>query len=272
MTYSLLLSDGSSFSLNGDGVQFVLKNSMTLTEMSLQKSSNIIERSYGDGSVKIGSSRLAASVLTLIGTMVFQDDADARITLNNLLSALNEAEYLVDETSGLRTPVDLSSPVITWEDGSYLRNGELSVELTQLVPYWEASEPIVVDQSVEAGVPIDVDVANIGYADVPFSVSVTVADQVSAVEYVEIQNIAEGHDITIESESFGLEEYTQLIVDTGEGTAYLLNEEAGTFIDAQGAFPSGSGYFNLLRGVNTLALRCAVDATFSFSYRPRYFV
>lgn len=272
ITYSLLLEDGSSFSLNGPGVEAQLKNTLTLGDVGITKNSNIVERSYGDGSAKVGNSRLSMGQLTLTLLIAFQDDSAARLYINALFAALKKAVYLVDEVSSLRTRVDLSSPAITWDEGCYLRSGEATISLNQLVPYWEATSLTEVSADVDAGVPETLIVTNVGYAETPFMLTVSVAAQETPVEVVEVQNIAEGRAIIIESDTFGIGGYTLLEVDCTEGRATLVDEVYGAEIDAQDAFVAGAGYFNLFVGSNALELRCSVAATFTFQYRPRFYI
>ena len=272
MIYSLLLKDGSSFSLNGAGVTVSLKNSMSLADIAFTKESNIVDRTYGDGSAKVGESRMAMNELTLTGTMVFDTDAQARVAINGLMYAFQNALFLIDETNALRTQIDLSTPSFEWEKGSYLRFGSFSIRLLQLVPFWESSVIQSDALEVDAGVPTEFSVTNEGYVETPFVVEVEVDEQAEPVAYVEIQNIAEGRVISVESPSFGIGEYKKLVVDCVEGATYLSNEVQGSQLDAQDSLQAGSGYFNLIKGINLLSVRCPVAATFTIKYRPRFYV
>lgn len=272
IVYSLLLEDGTTFALNGDGVTAALKQSMTLSDISVSKSSNIIARSYGDGSAKVGGSRLTMNQLVITLSLTFSDDASARLYINRLFSALKNAEYLIDETTGLRTKIDLVQPVIAWDAGCYLRSGDATITLNQLVPYWETVSMIELTEEVDAGVPETFLIENAGYAETPFLMTVSVEDQEEAVALVEVQNLDEGRAIIIQSDLYGLSGYTSLEVNCDEGTSVLVDAIYGTEVDVQSAFEEGSGYFNLVVGSNALELRCSVDATFLFQYRPRFYV
>ena len=272
MIYSLLLENGDSFELNGDSVTAELKQSLSMSDFALTKESNLIERSYGDGAAKVGSSRLPMNQITLILSLAFLDDADCRLYLNTLFAALKDAEYLVDETNAIRTRIDLSSPSIVWDEGGYFRSGDATIVLNQVVPYWEATVEQEIVVAIEAGVPTEASIINAGYAETPYVASIAVAEQTVAVEYVEIENIAEGRSLSLESASFGISGFELLELDCEEGTARLINEAYSTTLDVQDAFEAGAGYFNLTVGTNMLSLRCAVAATVTFTYRPRYFV
>lgn len=270
--YSLLLKNGSSFSLNGAGVTTALKNAVSLGEVSATKESSLLPRSYGDGSAKVGDSRLTMTTLTLNIAVTFTTDEEGRAFINALYSALNNAEYLVNETNQVRARIDLSSPVLAWDEGCFLRVGTATIALNQLDPYWESVSPVQESFYVEAGVPALVQIENEGFGEAPFLLRVTVEDQPTAVSLVEAQNLEEGRALAVESDSFGIDGFTELAIDATEGTATLINTSANASMDAQEAFVAGSGYFNLLVGTNELSLRCSVAALFVFEYRTRSFI
>jgi hypothetical protein len=270
--FSLTLDDGSSFPLNTSAVSASLKNSTTIGDITISKSSNIVSRSYGDGSVKVGTSRIGMKQVLIILQFAFSDDNSAREYLNSLFGALRRAEYLVDETNELRTRIDFADQSIAWDDGSYLRLGEASINLNQLVPFWETNEEQELVVSVSAGVPTPAVIDNEGCTETPFVVTVEVEEQATAVSFVEIQNIEKGRSAFLTVPDFGLEGFLLLSIDSEEGSCLLENVTVETEIDAQNTFESGTGYFNLFQGVNTLEVRCAVAADFTFRYRPRYFV
>lgn len=270
--FSLTLDDGSSFPLNTVAVSAELKNSTTIGDVMISKSSNLVPRSYGDGSVKIGTSKISMRQLTIILQFVFDNNDSAREYLNGMFAALRRAEYLVDETNDLRTRIDFADQSIAWDDGSYLRLGEATITLNQLVPFWETNEEEELIVSVSAGVPTPAVIDNEGCTETPFVVTVEVEEQETAVSFVEIQNIEKGRSAFLTVPDFGLEGFLLLSIDSEEGSCLLENATAETEIDAQNTFEAGTGYFNLFQGVNTLEVRCAVAADFTFRFRPRYFV
>lgn len=271
MIYSLQLEDGTVFPLNSDAVTVALKGRTSLSDTVITKESNLVERSYGDGAAKVGSSRLAMGELTIFLTLAFQSDAECRLYINQLFYALRNAVYLIDVTNAIRTKVDLSSPSITWHDGAYYRFGDGTIVLNQLTPYWESLNATTVTTEIEAGVPTEINIENSGYAETPFTVEFTLEESAGAVAYAELQNIEEGRSIRIESASFGVSGYTVLSVDTAEGTAKLINEVYSSELDVQDAFEAGSGYYDLVVGANVLSARCASAAVVTVAYRARYY-
>jgi len=269
ISYSLQLEDGTKFPINGEGATVQLRQSASLGDFAHSKKSTIVERSYGDGSLKVGVSRSGASSMQLSMDLSFLDNGTARIFLNNILAYARDAVYLVDETNFLRTRIDMSEPSVTWDDGSYLRSGSLSIVFVQLIPYWESTAETTAEQAVTAIVPVVVPLDNTGFADTPFIVDVAVE---TACAYVEIQDIDVGTILRFDSASFGASGFSTLRIDNDKGSAILLNDDGVTQLDVIASASDGSGFFNLRRGVNELTIRAEQDATFSFSFRKRYFV
>jgi len=267
--YSLQLEDGTKFPINGEGATVQLRQSASLGDFAHAKTSTIIERSYGDGSIKVGESRSGAGALQLSMDLAFTTTGAARTYLNNLLAYARDAAYLVDESSFLRTRVDMSEPSITWDEGCYMLSGELTINFVQLVPYWEDIAVTTATQETTAIVPVVVPLNNEGFSDTPFFVDVEVA---AACAYVEVKDVDAGTILRFDSASFGVDGFSVLRIDNERGTAVLLNDDAVTQLDIIATAADGSGFFNLRRGENNLTLRAEQDATFTMTFRKRYFV
>ena len=266
--YELLIADGTSFALNSDSSSTPLRKALYVSGSAYTAVANIVERSYEDGAIKVGEARAGSSTLTVTVALSFESDDEARSYLNQLMAYASEALFLVDKTNGIRTSITVTTITPVWDEGCYLRSGELSLVFVQLSSFWESVEEQEVTAETIEIVPSTVTIANDGFTQCPF---VVVVSSSVACPLVEIKDTVRGTILLFENDVFGTEGFSEMIIDGEKGTAVLSKNSGEVTVDCLSSSQDGAGFFRLARGANELTLRTTSAATFSFTFRERYY-
>lgn len=267
--YSLLLSDGTSYQINSSASTASIRKAIVLSGGSTSRKSLIVERTYGDGSIKVGSDRGESARISVSIPFAFADDTTFDAYLNALASALARAEYLVNETASTRTPISFETLSVEFDEGCYKRSGEATVSLVQLVPYWEDETATTVSESLTSYGTATFSVNNTGVAPALWNLEVTNAEQDHETLFE--LSIDTGNGATSFS---GLSmvgaSYPTVEVSLDGGTARAISSDEETEVDLMPLLVSGSGLEAIPVGSQTVTVYMTFTGTVSLSYRKRY--
>jgi hypothetical protein len=259
--YMLITEDTTNLIENEN--YFIINNgSLKILEDFFPVETDIIERSFVDGAIAPGETRSTAKNLLLAIDINNSNETIFRNTYNTLLYWLRKAIKIRDRINNIETDVRVSENGIIYDAGGFFKGSVLNVTFTQLIPFWRDVD--FIEESENLSLSNQIVINNTGYDTYPIFI-VTTATPLSKFL---IKCIESNFGIGINDLNFGKTFLPTYIIDNENGEALLSG------ILRNDKIISGTNFFPLLRGVNTLIVRTLnnVDIDFTVRYKRRYFI
>jgi hypothetical protein len=221
---------------------------------------DITERSGQDGADLIGLTRVKSKSLPFEFVMFDSNEQSFRTRLNTYLMWFRNTVYIYDTVNNQRAEVSMDTSNIKYTIGSFNFVADCTIDFKMLFPFWEGEEITEQLSSVSSGV---ITINNDGYATTPPLIYVTALQPTTKFSII----INENRDgIAIEDLQFGSIGLVYYIIDNKNGTAELNSTDRSECIR------SGTNYFNLTLGINTLLINSNGDIDVIIKYRKRYYL
>jgi len=234
-------------------------------DVKIKADNKSIQRSFRDGAVFPGISRMKSRDISLDFPHWDKTDDDFRDTINELLSWCVKAVKLRDVTRNIETDVLFQQTSIKWDKGGFLRSSDNSVQFEQLFPYWED-----VNYSIDyvAGTPVTTSgtltITNNGYAEMPLLI--TFSNPSGLVPSIVLLVTENNQGMTIEDPSFGNNVLDVLIMDSKNCEVTLNGVKRNQYINAN------TGFITIPLTQGTLDYTITGNVGFSVQYKARYFI
>ena len=261
--YQLKDEDGNTFDLNGSSVTVALKNSVTQGEDSFDYDNKIIDRSYLDGSVVIGSKRLIARKYVMQITHVNNDSSAYRAIINELLYWLSKTVYIVDVTNSLELSVVISEINISYDEGALKLSSDDSFSFIALTPYWSDIAYNELTGTALATTIKTVPISNSGFLKAFPVITLTATVATSDVQ-IYIDGLNAG--IQIQDNLFGTVGYLSMVIDCETGLVTLGE------LNINNSIAQGTGFFYISPGSDQINILSNQQITYSIKWKKRYFV
>jgi hypothetical protein len=245
-----------------DGTQFIIQNgTLQKPEDTFGIDNDIIERSFIDGAIAPGESRGTAKELILNIAINNQSESVYRDTVNDLFYWCRKAVTIRDRKNNIETDIVINELPISYDEGGQHKGSTVSFVFTQLIPFWKDIDFIEVTENVSASNQLIID--NDGYYDTPaiFILQVEIPKFLIKMEETDL-------GIGINDLSFGKVNLQTYVIDNENGEALLSS------VLRNDRIISGTGFFFLRRGTNTLNVTTWLnrDLDFTVRYKRRYFI
>lgn len=269
--YYLEDADSNQFYLNDSAIPNPARDSTTLNDEILSFENKIIEKTYLAGSLKVGVNRTETRNITLTLTRSAVTDSGYIDAVNELIYNLKKAVYLVDDTNDRRIKITLDDVSVNYEVGAYFRSGDESFTLICLNPYWEDLTATTVNiTGILDSVNKDTVINNQGWLDVFAEITVTTAGTNGSLD-INFRITDNSQELDLTNLTAGTSaSYLDLIVDNEAGT--IISDHLSTPVDETNNIQSGTGFFFLPVGSNTLRIFTNQNCSAVVSYRKRYFI
>lgn len=252
----------------------ITEKSFRLLEDNLPVEADIINKSFGPGADFPGIQRDESKSLVFNYNLDKSSDLDFLKTQNELIKQFRKARKIKDKTLNRETEVLMVSHGIVYDNGGQYRGAVNIVEFIQLIPYWidvsYSQKTVSIGTGGQASTVINVlgFENEEGYVETPPIIEIQTNGNCTSF-FIQVQETRDG--IEIQDDQFGLNGLDIYIIDNGEGTSELGRTGVNP-LDRKNKIVSGTGFFNLQPGVNTLILDfgCAVDIT--IKWKRRYYV
>lgn len=252
------------YEFSGTTINLPAKKSITPGTDSFEYEYEIVERTYGNGAVKLGLPRMVSRDLTISFNRVHEKDSDFRLAENTLLTALDSAYYLYDKNNDLRVKIAVLGYRIPYDDGGYQLSADNELRLRMLDPFWEKSTEESYSMTLSGGSLNTISVQNDGALPVPPILTFTTTVAVNDIEiYVDVIN--EGIQIQDSIFGTGKGKY-EMIVDNKLGTVSVGN------FDRIGSLVAGTGFFNIPVGAQDIIIIPNVGLEVVLKYNERFFI
>lgn len=230
--------------IDDDDNQYPLSdNTFKILEDAIVMDSDFIERSSRPGADFPGIQREQSKSITFQYDINEPNDAAFRIVYNTYRKYFKSTAKIRDTILNIEAEFRLESHTISYDEGGYLRGARGQAVFRMLTPFWESVDYTT---ETETGTASDSMVLNVvGYMDTPPIITVTAESQITRL-LLRIFETDEG--IYINDLTFGQNAGDVYIIDCKEGTCEMNG------VDRRGSIRSGTGFFNLQPGANTLLM------------------
>jgi hypothetical protein len=247
-----------------DGTTFRIENgSLQKPEDSFSIDNDVIERSFTDGAIIPGESRGTSKELILNVAINNQSESAYRDIVNNLFYWCRKAVTIRDTVNNIETDVRISELPIEYDEGGQHLGSTVSFVFIQLIPFWKDVNFIEVSENLSLSNQLVID--NDGYYDTP-AIFIIQTDQEIPKFLIKMQETNLG--IGINDLNFGKVNLQTYVIDNENGEALLST------ILRNDRIISGTGFFFLRRGTNTLNVTTWLnrDIDFTVRYKRRFFI
>lgn len=222
---------------------------------------DIIEKSFNPGADFPGIQRDQSSSLEFIYDFNKSTESNFRASLNELIRQARKTLIIRDNVNETETEAILESTEIAYDPGGFNLGSQETFTFKQLTPYWRDIEYIPVSESdITSGL---ITIINNGYIETPPIITITAREAISKFA-IRINETKEG--ILINDLEFGVAGLNTYIIDNKAGFAELNQ------INRNQKIKSGTGFFDLQVGINTILLELSGAAEVEFQYKRRYYL
>ena len=259
--YALEDKDGNQYDLNSDSVTTQLKKTWRQGNDNFDYTSKVADRSFLDGAVLIGDTRLKKRKISMMVNVVSDNDSEFRNIINELFAFVSSTVKIIDVTNDMYLSVVPDGTAIKYDAGNEKRFGEVSLNFTVLNPYWVKNTSTDYTGTIIGDTLTNINIINDGYFQTPTVITLTAAGPVPSLQLF-LSDTHEG--IQIDDPAFGTPGNEVMIIDNIEGTVTIGP------LNRNGFIADGTGFFQIQKGVNILNMLFAdnnVDYHISFNGR-----
>jgi hypothetical protein len=248
--------------VDSDGNKKTITNqSFKRLEALLTVEADVIERTFKAGADFPGIQRDTATEL------IFQYDKnkvledDFRGDINQLMYWLRKTRVIQDTITQLETDVILTEHSIAYDNGGFNRGAINNITFIQLKPYWQ---DINFNVESETGVSADSFViSNTGWVETPCIITINALENITKYS-IRLNETLEG--IVVGDLQFGTLGLDTYIIDNENGTLELNGK------NRKNKIKSGTGFFNLQVGTNTLIFQLRGTAEIEIKWKRRFYI
>lgn len=252
MTYKLIDIDGNEHD--------VTLPDFRRKEDDLKIDTEIIERSSKAGAVQVGEQRDQSKELTFEYDWHDDDNDDFTEAMNELIYWLRKTVIIRNIDLNRETDVVLSGHNFSYSEGGFLRCSKNELTFKQLTPYWRDVNYITITED-SGGSPVIVN--NTGWIETPPIFTITALTNTTKFS---IKDVESKKGIVIYDQDFSLNGLMTYIIDCKTGTAELETLKRNNRIR------KGTGFFNLIPGVNTLEISSNGSISVEIKYKRRFYL
>jgi phage-related protein len=251
--YRFISDDGQFFDL--DDSTFKLMDDTASIEV------DFVEKSFQSGADFPGVQRDQSKSISFRYDINYPDEQTFRDRINLLRFWFRKARTLQDLINNIETDVVLTDYSIQYDEGGFNLGAVGNVSFRFLNPFWEdINYTVESDSASNSGLIL---VNNTGYIETPPIFTVTALSAVTKFSF-RIRETAEG--ILIRDLQFSNTGLNTYIIDCKEGVA----EINGILRNDQ--IKSGTGFFNLRVGQNTIDISAKGSIMVEMKYKKRYYI
>ena len=252
--YTLINSSGNELNVD-DKTLRILSRSFSIDL-------DVIERSYKSGANLIGIPRQQSTTLDFQYQQNYNSEQSFRDYMNNLLYWLNNTVLIRDTVNNIETEIVMEANEINYDNGGFnLGTTGNTITFRQLKPFWTDVEETVVSETGTGGVYFNIN--NTGYIETPPTITLTA---LSPTTKFSLRVIETGNGILIDDLEFGSNGLNVYIIDNEDGKAELSG------LNRNNKIRSGTGFFNLQVGQNTVEFTNNGSVNVEIAYKRRWYL
>jgi hypothetical protein len=251
--YRLVDQDGNTFDIT-DPTFRMLDDSASIE-------ADIVERSFRAGADFPGIQRDESKELNFVYSLNNSNEQTFRNYYNQLTYWFRKTRYIQDIINNIETEVLYVDRSIGYDNGGFNKGAENNETFRQLRPFWE---DIDYQEEEETGITSDTIILNNnGYYETPALITIQALEQITKIS----MRINEtGNGIIIKDLQFGVRGLNTYVIDNKDGTIELNQ------ILRNQKIQSGTGFFNLRVGVNTMVIQLNGQAEVTIRFKRRYYI
>lgn len=248
--------DDNTFDLD-EGI-FLVNNDSFKVDLDIE------ERSFLDGGIFDGISRMETKEMEFKFTKAFQSDSDYRNYFNEIIYEFRKAVKIQDIINSIETEIEFAEFSITYDVGAYLRESENSILIYLKNVLWETisytTVSIVGSSPATSGTQA---LTNNGWVTIYPIITLTANSAANNIFFV-IQETDKG--IKIIDLQFGNVGLTEYIINCLNGFITLGGLKRNENIQSQ------SGPFSIPIGSSTLEYDIDGDVDIEIKYKEKYYI
>jgi hypothetical protein len=249
--------------------EWIINNpALQILEDSFSTEVDTIERSYTEGAIAPGETRGTMKSLVLEIAQNSSSEQAYRLLINELFYRVRTAVRIRDRINNIETDVRPSEKAISYDPGGFLNGSSISVEFNQLIPFWKDIEFQEASETSSLSNQLIID--NDGFFKTPPVIILETRVEIPKL-LVKVEETGEG--IGINDLNFGRVDNDTYVIDCENGEILLGTSSRGGVL-RNDRIISGTGFFNLRRGINTINVYTWQDRDLDTTvrYKRRYWV
>jgi hypothetical protein len=246
---------------NDGNTKTITNQSFKRLEALLTVEADIIERTFKAGADFPGIQRDMASELAFQYDKNKLLEDDFRGDVNQLMYWLRKTIIVQDTVNQIETDVILTDHSINYDEGGFNQGALNNTTFIMLKPYWRD-----IRYSTEGDTGVSADsfvISNTGWVETPSIITITALEPITKFS-IRLNETLEGIVVgDLQFGSLGLDTY---IIDNENGTLELNG------VNRKNKIKSGTGFFNLVVGTNTLVFQLNGTAEIEIKWKRRFYI